>query len=45
MLEEIEKINRLAENLKKVGLAADMNDAMEIAKKIVNKGKKEEEEK
>lgn len=42
MLEEIEKINRLAGNLRKTGLASNMNDAFEIAKKIIEKGKKEE---
>lgn len=42
MLEEIEKINRLAENLRKTGLASNMSDAVEIAKKIIEKGKKEE---
>ena len=42
MLEDIEKINRLAENLKKVGLAINMSDAIEIARKIVDKGKKDE---
>jgi len=43
MLEEIEKINRLAENLKKTGLAANISDAVEIAKKIIEKGKEKEE--
>ena len=42
MLEDIEKINRLAENLKKIGLAINMSDAIEIARKIVDKGKKDE---
>ena len=45
MLEDIEKINRLAENLKKTGLAANMSDAFEIAKRIVTKGQHEKEEK
>ena len=42
MLEDIEKINRLAENLKKTGLAANMDDAIEIAKRIIEKGKEKE---
>lgn len=45
MFEDIQKINRLAGNLRKIGLINNMSDAVEIAKKILEKekGKKKED--
>ena len=43
MFEDIQKINRLAGNLKKIGLINSMSDAVEIAKKILDKEKAKEE--